>query len=1279
MNRADHPRSTETRRSLEELRAEAARIRAEELQRLDLIEEIESEIQVLEREVETLSAERDGLAREYRKLQTSTSWRITAPLRWANEWRGRLGDVIATGFGRLGGARTRVVTGTAGDPERWRPSDEPRERINQLKLRLRDLGFEERPLEELETLVREDGDERMRRLAARELARHHANLRTPDSARQCLELVELVRAGDSNPVRLRTAAILEAECHARLGEPEAAREAIARGETEQGPHPDWALARVNLESEPEGRLRRINEVFRDEGLATLSLREDREGVSDYDRLIADSPPPEPSRIPQAEQPLVTVIVPVYNAEGILPTALDSLLAQTWINLEILVSDDCSTDGTRELVREYASRDSRIHLVEGTFNGGPFVARNNALKEASGKFVTCHDADDWSHPQWLEMQMAEMLAHPDWIGCIARQARMTEDLYVYRRGNYGALTVTHFPSFLFRREPVMARLGYWDCVRFSGDAELIRRTRSAFGEEAVVQLETPPLAFQRQHDASITRDPDFGAEGFYFGARREYFEAQSWHHRTADSLYYPFPQKKRPFAVPRALEVRAGGPDAEVAHYQAVLVADFRRDDVQLERVLAELDAHLAADESVGLVQVHCYDYEPTTHVADAVRERIDGDRVRMIVYGERARCDALIILDPEAFEVRQRYWPELYAADTRMVATTGLMRRDDAVLAACRNHIEEFAGTRGIWHAAGPAARAALVRWRARRNGAGIVLYNEDWIHAFDGLEVGQVLTDTERAADLEAFVEHVRSGRLPRAASVARRLLAMSPGDLFDGRIIPGDQPFVVAEFLNHCYTTEAREYLSRRVRDDFFLKQARRGRWEMALVFHPEPLRRARFSILNHLLARILETADERDEAACTELTAHLLCAYHLAQAGERRAARRRLRRGLKALRKTPAVVAAEQAFLQATEGRHDRARARFSEVLKELLPEEESLRETWGGAFATISDRQAPREIACGDREAGAKTSHEKLFVSGFVYSGSGALYDFLREFPEVSDRVPLELPLVEAPGGLGALMRAAERGRLPDVTDRVRLFAHHLFGWGAAVNWKEAKYLEGARLQSGLPASADREQTARAGALAYARAAETLLRSLIMPDDSPDARSRLAAVANRFLDAMIDSFGVAAEDKVLLDNFVHPDRLDRAGWIDNARFLMVRRDPRSQYVSTFFEHKKFHRDVDRFIEEFRRRENEFQAQLALHGSPEQIQVVQFEALVGSEAFRRQLAADLGLNWERRTAARYFRPEESARNVSNYRNFHRPGDIEKIEHYLAEYLYRKDAADG
>lgn len=103
----------------------------------------------------------------------------------------------------------------------------------------------------------------------------------------------------------------------------------------------------------------------------------------------------------SEQPIISIIVPVYNAEYYLHRCMDSILSQTFRNYEIILIDDGSTDGSGKICNEYAAADSRIIVIHQK-NQGQSVARNSGIQRANGEWIHFVDSDDVIHPQMLEL-------------------------------------------------------------------------------------------------------------------------------------------------------------------------------------------------------------------------------------------------------------------------------------------------------------------------------------------------------------------------------------------------------------------------------------------------------------------------------------------------------------------------------------------------------------------------------------------------------------------------------------------------------------------------------------------------------------------------------------------------------------------------------------------------------------------------------------------------------------------------------------------------------------
>ncbi|MCL2595295.1 MAG: glycosyltransferase [Promicromonosporaceae bacterium] len=101
-----------------------------------------------------------------------------------------------------------------------------------------------------------------------------------------------------------------------------------------------------------------------------------------------------------QNPLVSIVVPVYNAAATLRRTVATLSAQTWPNLEVVIIDDGSTDGSSELLVELAAADPRCRVIRQA-NGGVWAARLAGIDAASGQWLAWCDADDLPHPSWIE--------------------------------------------------------------------------------------------------------------------------------------------------------------------------------------------------------------------------------------------------------------------------------------------------------------------------------------------------------------------------------------------------------------------------------------------------------------------------------------------------------------------------------------------------------------------------------------------------------------------------------------------------------------------------------------------------------------------------------------------------------------------------------------------------------------------------------------------------------------------------------------------------------------
>jgi len=205
------------------------------------------------------------------------------------------------------------------------------------------------------------------------------------------------------------------------------------------------------------------------------------------------------------RPLISCIVPAFNSERYLGEALDSILAQTYRPIEIIVVDDGSTDGTRDVAARYG--DQVRYLWQP--NAGPPQARNRGLTAATGDFVAFLDADDLWHPEKLERQMARFDARPELELCVTHLQRVWTPEVEHERAHFeghrvAAVVPGYVTQTLLARQALFESVGRFDTSRRVGDPlDWFLRA----GERGVVTELLPDLlVYQRMHASNLSVEP-----------------------------------------------------------------------------------------------------------------------------------------------------------------------------------------------------------------------------------------------------------------------------------------------------------------------------------------------------------------------------------------------------------------------------------------------------------------------------------------------------------------------------------------------------------------------------------------------------------------------------------------------------------------------------------------------------------------------------------------------------------------------------------------------------
>ena len=216
-----------------------------------------------------------------------------------------------------------------------------------------------------------------------------------------------------------------------------------------------------------------------------------------------------------ENSLVSVIIPVFNASHYLTRSVSSILQQTYGPIELLICDDCSTDGSWEILQTFS--DPRIRLFKNQANRGYLRVVNDLVSKAGGRYLCFQDADDYSHPERISMQVKRLRCESD-LGLVGTNYALINRKDTVRcRSNVDtnpqtlrkALEVGNpfqKPSIMFKREVYekvgMYREHFLTLGNISEDFDWILRVSERFDVGNINHIE--PLYFYRCLSTSMSR-------------------------------------------------------------------------------------------------------------------------------------------------------------------------------------------------------------------------------------------------------------------------------------------------------------------------------------------------------------------------------------------------------------------------------------------------------------------------------------------------------------------------------------------------------------------------------------------------------------------------------------------------------------------------------------------------------------------------------------------------------------------------------------------------------
>jgi len=340
------------------------------------------------------------------------------------------------------------------------------------------------------------------------------------------------------------------DANIRCGDIDGAIDAFAAGRKFHPECPDLLLSRMAIENiglNYTGGFKFFREYFTSYGLDLPNPK----GNNSFDGCLGSADFSLPDFLFPGD-PKVTVIITCYNRKNQLDTAIKSVLSQTYKNIELIIIDDNSMDGSVEKIKEWQSKDNRVDLITKDKNEGTYVSKNRAILESSGEFVTFLDSDDWMHPRRIECHLKHTCANT--AMSISEWIRITDDFMPAVR-LLGGFTHRNLCSMFIRRK-VFDKVGYFDSVRAGADSEFFRRIRAVYGRQCIWNI-AMPLSLARLHGSSITTSGVAATDENNFSpVRLEYCDSWSkWHYKTSPGeLKIPFPHNPRGFEAPEEILV-----------------------------------------------------------------------------------------------------------------------------------------------------------------------------------------------------------------------------------------------------------------------------------------------------------------------------------------------------------------------------------------------------------------------------------------------------------------------------------------------------------------------------------------------------------------------------------------------------------------------------------------------------------------------------------------------------------------------------------------------------
>ncbi|GAA4915410.1 hypothetical protein GCM10025790_08080 [Nesterenkonia rhizosphaerae] len=464
----------------------------------------------------------------------------------------------------------------------------------------------------------------------------------------------------------------------------------------------------------------FNRQFLSNNLLPVHLRPGQEAP--FNRLTTPRVHGPAAAVPGRDA-LVTVIMTTYRPvrEDVIQSA-QSILDQTWKNLELLVVDDASPDEFEPVLEELEALDSRVRVIRQNVNGGTYAARNVGIAQAQGVFITGQDADDWSHPQRIETQANHLLQDAAAPANQVYTVNMTEDLVRIRRGYHPFIPSA--PTLMVRTH-ILRELGGYLPARKAADNEL--RGRVAAYTRRPVRHIKDPLIFMRILPDSLSR-ADF-RPGWQHPARRAFWSAyKSWHQQAAPAQLARAGREISPIHIPP----RFTTPPSEPNKLDVVIAADWCEFGQRQAAAMEEIQQLRRNGHTVGVLHL-----ENAVHISRTARtysapiQRLisAGDVTDVLADEDFHEVALLLVRGPELLQFMPHGTTAFRPGRVVVVADKPPVTGDQVhyVPEDCTQHAAEFFGTRPQWIPTHAAVRAELTGMVSTEQ-----LSSTDWPLAFD-------------------------------------------------------------------------------------------------------------------------------------------------------------------------------------------------------------------------------------------------------------------------------------------------------------------------------------------------------------------------------------------------------------------------------------------------------------------------------------------------------------------------------------------------------------------